>query len=124
MMNGGGILNNEKKFLPDPHNTLLLIGYQAPGTLGRRLQEGDKHVRIMGEEVTVRANVVTIGGYSAHKDSEGLLAFVASSVDTLKHVWAVHGEPRSSMFLVQRIRDYLGINASAPLAGEVVEIQV
>ena len=124
MSNGGRILHHEKRFLPDPNSTLLLIGYQAFGTLGRRLQEGEKHVRIMGQEVNVRARVVTIGGYSAHKDSEGLLQFVASSADTLEQVYTILGEPKSSMFLAQRIRDYLGIRASIPATGDVVEIEV
>ena len=124
MSNGGRILHHEKKFLPDPKSTLLLVGYQAAGTLGRRLQEGQKRVRIHGEEVDVRARIATIGGYSAHKDSDGLLAFVASSVDTLKHVYAVMGEPKAALFLVQRIRDYLGVNASAPVANEVAEIEL
>ena len=124
MSNGGRILHHEKRFLPDPNSTLLLVGYQAVGTLGRRLQEGQKRVRIMGEDVDVRARIETIGGYSAHKDSEGLLEFVASAVDALKQVYAILGEPKSSLFLVQRIRDYLGIKAGAPVAGETVEVDV
>ena len=124
MSNGGRILHHEKRFLPDPKSTLLLVGYQAVGTLGRRLQEGQKNVRIMGEDVEVRARIETIGGYSAHKDSEGLLAFIESSVDSLEHVWAVMGEPKSALFLVQRIRDYLGLSASAPVAGESTEIEL
>jgi metallo-beta-lactamase family protein len=124
MSNGGRILHHEKRFLPDPNSTLLLIGYQAAGTLGRRLQEGQKQVRIAGEEVSVRARIETIGGYSAHKDSEHLLEFVASSADSLEHVYTILGEPKSSMFLVQRIRDYLGIRASAPVTGDIVEIKV
>ena len=124
MSNGGRILHHEKKFLPDPKSTLLLVGYQAAGTLGRRLQEGQKRVRIHGEDVDVRARIATIGGYSAHKDSDGLLAFVASSVDTLKHVYTVMGEPKSALFLVQRIRDYLGVSASAPVANEVAELEL
>ena len=124
MSNGGRIIHHEKRFLPDPHTTLLLVGYQSPGTLGRRLQDGAKRVHIAGEEVAVRASVMTIGGYSAHKDSQGLMDFVATSADTLKHVYVVLGEPRSSLFLVQRIRDYLGINASAPRQGDIVEIEV
>jgi len=124
MSNGGRILHHEKRFLPDKNSTLLLVGYQAANTLGRRLQEGQKRVRIMGEEVDVRARIETIGGYSAHKDSDALLNFVASSVDSLERVYTILGEPKSSMFLAQRIRDYLGIRTTVPMAGEVAEIQV
>src|SRR3989344_3853662 len=124
MSNGGRIVHHEKHFLPDSRTTLLLVGYQSPGTMGRRLQEGQKRVTIMGESVDVRAKIVTIGGYSAHKDSTGLLEWVSATVDSLKQVYVVMGEPKSSLFLVQRIRDYLGISAIAPRQGDVVEIEL
>ncbi|MES2953632.1 MAG: MBL fold metallo-hydrolase [Patescibacteria group bacterium] len=122
MSNGGRILHHEKKYLPDPNNTLLMLGYQAPGTMGRLLQEGIKNVRIFGDEVPVRARVVSITGYSAHKDSDHLLEFVERSADSLKKVFVVLGEPKSSLFLVQKIRDNLGVNAVMPHAGETVEL--
>jgi len=124
MSNGGRIVHHEKRFLPNSRTTLLLIGYQSPGTMGRRLQEGEKRVTMFGESVDIRAKIVTIGGYSAHKDSNGLLEWVSTTVDTLKRVFVVMGEPRSSMFLVQRIRDYLGVSATAPILGEVVELEL
>jgi len=122
MSNGGRILHHEKRYLPDPKSTLLLAGYQAPGSLGRVLQDGAREVIIMGEHVPVNARVVTISGYSAHKDSEGLLDFVAQTADIVKKVFVVMGEPKSSLTLVQRIRDYLGVSAVAPAAGESVEL--
>ena len=124
MSNGGRIIHHEKRHLGDPKSTLLVIGYQVPGSLGRRLQDGDKHVRILGEDVYVSAKVRTIHGYSAHKDSDHLLQFVANSADTLKNVFVVLGESKSSLFLTQRIRDYLGIEARAPVQGEIVNIDI
>ena len=124
MSNGGRIIHHEKRHLGDPKSTLLVIGYQVPGSLGRRLQDGDKHVRILGEDVYVSAKVRTIHGYSAHKDSDHLLQFVANSADTLKNVFVVLGESKSSLFLTQRIRDYLGIEARAPVPGEIVNIDI
>jgi metallo-beta-lactamase family protein len=124
MSNGGRIIHHEKNYLGDPKSTLLIIGYQAPGSLGRRLQDGDREVTILGERITVRAEIRTIHGYSAHKDSENLLQFVASAADTLQDVFVVLGEPKSRLFLVQRIRDHLGINAHIPAVGSSVTIPV
>ena len=123
MSNGGRILHHEKRYLPDEKSTLLLMGYQAPGSLGRVLQDGGKSVTIMGEHISVRARVASISGYSAHKDANGLLDFVAQTADTVKKVFVVMGEPRASLTLVQRIRDYLGVDAVAPKAGEKVELE-
>ncbi|OGG47977.1 hypothetical protein A2761_01175 [Candidatus Kaiserbacteria bacterium RIFCSPHIGHO2_01_FULL_51_33] len=123
MSHGGRILRHEARCLPDPKSTLLIIGYQVPGSLGRALQDGAKNAVVSGQKVSVRARVVTLSGYSAHKDSEGLFAFVEHTADTLKKVFVVMGEPKSSLFLVQRIRDYLGIDARAPQNGESVELE-
>lgn len=111
---GGRVVHHERHYLPDPNNTLLLTGYQTVGSPGRLIQEGVKTVRITGEEVTVRSHVVTIYGYSGHKDSDGLLNFVENTAEMLKKVFVVMGEPQSSMFLVQKIRDNLGIEAYSP----------
>lgn len=120
MSNGGRVVHHEKNYLPDPKNTLLILGYQAPGTLGRAIQDNLKTVTIFGEHVPVKAQVTTISGYSAHKDSDSLLDFVHHSADALEKVFVVLGEPKASLFLVQRIRDYLGISATAPEAGTEV----
>ncbi len=120
MSSGGRIVHHERHYLPDPNNTLLLTGYQAVGTPGRLIQEGLKTVHISGEDVVVRARVVTILGYSGHKDSDGLVNFVEDSSDSLKKVFVVMGEPKSSMFLVQKLRDNLGVDAYAPERGDDV----
>lgn len=122
MSSGGRIVHHEKHYLPDPNNTILLIGYQAVGTPGRLIQEGVKTVRISGEYVPVRAHIATISGYSGHKDSDNLLQFVEDMQDTLKKVFVVIGEPKSSLFMVQKLRDNLGIQASAPETGDSVII--
>ncbi len=122
MSTGGRILHHERSYLPDPKSTLLLVGYQSVGTLGRLLQEGAKRVKIFGEEIEVKAQVANIQGYSGHKDSDHLLDFVHQTGDTVKKVFVVMGEPKSALFLVQRIRDYLGLNAAAPVPGESAEL--
>lgn len=123
MSNGGRVVEHHKHYLPDPKSTVLIIGFQAAGTLGRLLQEGAKEVVIGGESIPVRAKVVTIHGYSAHKDVVGLFDFVEGLADSLEKVFIVHAEPTSALFFTQRLRDYLGINAVSPQEGETVSLE-
>ncbi|MDB5204848.1 MAG: RNA-metabolising metallo-beta-lactamase, metallo-beta-lactamase family protein [Candidatus Taylorbacteria bacterium] len=123
MSNGGRVVHHEAHYLPDPRSTLLLIGYQSLGTLGRHIQNGEKFVSIYGNKIPVRANIVTIDGYSSHKDSDHLLEFVANSKDTLKKVFPVMGEPKSALFLAQKIQDNLAIEAYNPKQGESVILE-
>ena len=120
MSSGGRVVHHERQYLPDANNTLLLTGYQTVGSPGRLLQEGVKTVKIAGEYVTVRAHITTIYGYSGHKDSDGLLDFVSNMQDKVKKVFVVMGEPKSAMFLVQKLKDNLAIDASAPEQGDTV----
>ncbi len=123
MSNGGRIIHHEKLYLPDPRSTLLLVGYQAAGTPGRMLQEGAKTIRILGADVAVNAKVVSIFGYSSHKDGDHLFSFVENTAEKVNKVFVVLGEPKSSMFLAQRLRDYLGIDAFVPERGESVTLE-
>lgn len=124
MSNGGRIVHHERHFLPDKNSTILLTGYQTVGSLGRLIQDGVKKVSITGEEVYVKAHVETIFGYSSHKDSDNLLVFVENMADRVKKVFPVMGEPKSAMFLAQKIRDNLGIRAHAPEKDEVVMLDL
>jgi len=118
MSNGGRILHHEMNYLPYKDNTILLIGYQSVGTLGRSIENGVTKVRIMGEDIHIKANVEMISGYSGHKDSDHLVEFVEDTVKTVKKVYLLMGEPKASMFLAQRLRDNLGVEAITPTAGE------
>lgn len=118
MMAGGRILHHARRYLPDPKSILLIIGYQASGSLGRRLVGGAERVVIMDEEITVRAEVRQIGGFSAHADNAQLHAFVDPKRDTLKRVFVVQGEDKQALGFQQEIEDRLGIPASAPMRGE------
>ena len=117
---GGRIIRHERHFLPDPNTTLLLVGYQAVGTLGRQFQDNAKEVTIDGERVLVKAEIKTILGYSSHKDSDHLIEFVATAESTLKKVFVTMGEPKSELFLAQRLRDYIGVNAVVPKLGDTI----
>jgi metallo-beta-lactamase family protein len=125
MSTGGRIMHHEKKYLPLSETTILFVGYQVPGSLGRMIQEGHKEVLINDVKVEVKARVETITGYSGHMDSEGLLNFVeeAGKGGKLKKVFVVMGEPGSSTFLVQKIKDYLEIDAVTPEEGESFELK-
>jgi metallo-beta-lactamase family protein len=125
MSNGGRVLSHERYVLPDVNSTLLIVGYQAAGTIGRRLLEGEKSLHAgQGEVIPVRAHVETLYGYSAHRDSAGLLELVEGAKDSLKQVFVVEGEPAAAAFLTQRINDYLGVKATAPSAGDSAEIEL
>lgn len=114
MSNGGRILRHEKRHLPDKNSTVLLVGYQAPGSLGRLLEEGIKNVTIDNDQVPVKAAIVTLRGFSSHPDREGLFNFAANTADTVKRVFLAMGEPQAANHLAQRLRDYLGVDAIVP----------
>lgn len=124
MSNGGRIVHHEARYLPDPKNILLLVGYQAAGTLGRRIQEGLKEVTIFGEKVKVNAEIVQISGFSAHKDSQHLQEYIGSMHISLKKVFVVLGEPKSQIFLAQKLIEQYHIDAVVPEIGSVAEIEV
>lgn len=122
MSHGGRVLGHELRYLERPETTLLLVGYQTVGSVGRLLQDGVKRVTIDGQDVRVRARISTIRGYSGHADRDQLIDFVAASSERLKKVFVTMGEERSSLFLVQRLRDYLSVDAMAPEAEQVITI--
>ena len=126
MSHGGRIGHWEQKYLPDPSTTLIIVGYQAPGSPGRLLQDGSPHVRLGGVDVRVRAKIETFVGWSAHADRDGLLDFAKATLPEsggrTKNFFVALGEPSSARFLAQRIHDYLGTNAIVPVQGESFEI--
>jgi len=93
MAESGRILHHLKNNIGDPRNTILIVSWQAPHTLGRRLADGERRVRIFGEEYVRRAEVATIGGFSAHAGQAMLLEYAQATGGSLKEVFLVHGEP-------------------------------
>ena len=118
MSHGGRIGKWEAKYLPDPSTTLLIVGYQAPGSPGRLLQDGAPKVRLDGRDVKVRAKVENLTSWSAHADREGLLRFARNCLPRAKTFFVSIGEPSAQRFLAQRIHDYLGAKALVPSQGE------
>jgi metallo-beta-lactamase family protein len=123
MSNGGRIREHEKKLLKNKNNTMLFIGYQAFGTLGREIQEKKNGVvHIDGQSVRVKARIESIHGYSGHKDSDNLIAFVGSSADTVERIFVAMGEPASSQYLAQALRERYGVDVNVPREDDIVEI--
>jgi len=119
---GGRVIKHEEFYLPDERNTILLVGYQTAGSLGRQLVDGAKKVQIHKSKVKVKAHIEAIYGYSAHKDSDHLLEFVGKAGKSLKQVFTVMGEPGSAMHLAQRINDEIGVKAIVPERDIVYEL--
>ena len=137
MLTGGRIMHHLKDFLPDPACTLLFIGYQAEGTLGRHLQSGGKTARIDHAEYEVRCRVVSISGFSAHADVNELTAWLAhfagsaggadasgadASAAPPKRVFLVHGDPDATAPFAERLRRELGLDVQIPSYREVVTL--
>ncbi len=124
MSNGGRILHHERRYLSDPSSTLLFIGFQAEGTLGRRILDGATSVKIFDEIVAVRCRVEAIGGYSAHADQPMILSWIKKGAEggKLKKVFTVQGEENSAIALAAAIRERLGVAAEAPLPDQSVEL--
>lgn len=110
---GGRVIHHEEKYLADPKNTILLVGYQTMGSIGRALLDGAKKVKIYDNEISVKAKIESIMGYSSHKDSDHLVEFAATAKG-VKRIFVAMGEPKSSTFLAQKIRDNLGVEAIYP----------
>lgn len=119
----GRIKHHLKHNLWDPKNTILFVGYQAPGTLGYSLVNGAKKVKIFGEEIAVNARIEYIEGYSGHADQEWLMNFVYSFIDKPKNIFLVHGEEESQIVLKDKIETETKIPVTIPDFGETYDIQ-
>jgi metallo-beta-lactamase family protein len=123
MSSGGRIRAHEKQYLPDKKAAVLFVGYQSPGSLGRRIQEGASQVEIDGDKVRVHAQIDTLSGFSGHADRDQLLNFVEDAGEKITRVFVTMGEPKASAFLAQRIRDFLDVDAVVPEAGQSFDIE-
>ncbi len=122
MATGGRVLHHLAQHLPDPASTVVLVGYQAAGTRGRRLQDGEKELKIHGEMIRVNARVETIGSLSAHADSAELMRWLKGFKRAPRATFIIHGEPDAAAALRERIASELGWNALVPAYKEKVEL--
>ncbi|MBP3708693.1 MAG: MBL fold metallo-hydrolase [Clostridia bacterium] len=118
----GRIKHHLKHNLWDPKNTILFVGYQAIGTLGRKIVDGAKSVKLFGEEVAVNARIEYIEGYSGHADQQGLLNFVYSFIKKPEHIFLVHGEEEGQKILKNKIVESTNLPVTIPDYGETYEL--
>ena len=119
----GRIKHHLKHNIWNPKNTILFVGYQAAGTLGSKIVNGEKQVKIFGEEISVNARIEYIEGYSGHADQEWLLNFVYSFISKPKHIFLVHGEPEGQKVLKKKIEESVEIPVTIPDYGESYKLE-
>ena len=123
MCDVGRIKHHLKHNLWNSKNTILFVGYQAAGTLGRRIVEGAKKVKIFGEEIAVNARIEYIEGYSGHADQEWLMNFIYSFISKPKQIILVHGEVESQSVLKEKILEETNIPVTIPKYGEIYKVE-
>lgn len=119
MCENGRILHHLRNNIENPNNTILIVGFMAKDTLGRRLVEKVKKIKIFGQQHEVQANVVAINSFSSHADANGLVDYVKSCGDRLKQVFIVHGEEEQSNILRKNIKK-LDIKVQVPAKNDIV----
>jgi metallo-beta-lactamase family protein len=123
MAESGRVLHHLKNNIEEPDNTILIVSFQAEGTLGRRLKDGVSPVRIFGEQYDVRARVASIEGYSAHADQAGLLEWAAAlDRNRLQQIFLVHGEPGPATTLAGKLRTDQNTQVTVPVRGQEVRL--
>ena len=122
MATGGRILHHLKAFAPDPRNTIMITGYQVPGTRGASIVAGEKQVRIYGEWVPINAQVANLAMLSAHADADELIRWARGFTSPPKKVFVVHGEPQPADTLRRRLDHELGWQATVPRLNQVFEL--
>jgi metallo-beta-lactamase family protein len=122
MATGGRILHHLKLRLPDPKTTVLLAGFQAPGTRGRSLQDGAKSIRIHGQDIPVGAKVEVMSGFSSHGDRDELLKWLSGFQRPPRQIYLVHGEPEAASALASAIQERYHWNVRPAKDQEIVAL--
>jgi metallo-beta-lactamase family protein len=122
MMNGGRVLHHALRLLPDENATVVFVGYQAAGTLGRRVADGEKQVKVLGQWVPVRCRTEKIGGFSAHADWKEVVRWLEGMPSPPRRVFVTHGEPDAAAAMASRIRERFGWQIEVPHYGERFEL--
>ena len=122
MMNGGRILHHALRLLPDENAVVVFVGYQAAGTLGRRVANGEKQVKVLGQWVPVRCRIEKIGGFSAHADWKEVLRWLQDMPTPPRRVFVTHGEPESADAMARHIHERFTWEIEVPQYGEKFEL--
>lgn len=124
MCNAGRIKHHLKHNLPRPESTVLFVGFQAEGTLGRRIRDGAEMVKILDEEIAVKAQITSIGAFSAHADRDGLLEWFSGFKKDPQNVFVVHGDEEVSLKFGKILQDQRrGSKVEVPTMNQSVEIE-
>lgn len=122
MLTGGKILTILEKYIEDKQTTLLFVGYQAEGSLGRKILDGAKEILINGKKFSVFAEIISLFSFSAHRDQQGILDWLYPRRFNLRKVFLTHGDHQSKENLRLKIMDNLAIETIIPGSGEEIEI--
>ena len=122
MLTGGRVLHHAMRVLPNKDATIIFVGYQAAGTTGRRVLDGEHEVRIMKNWIPVRCHVEKIDGFSAHADWKAVLRWLSGLRVTPKRVFTTHGEPDAAQAMAEHIRERFGWTVEAPRYEESFEL--
>jgi metallo-beta-lactamase family protein len=122
MATGGRVLHHLARYLPDQASTVVLVGFQAAGTRGRRLQDGEPEIKIHGEMIPVRARIETMGSLSAHADSGEIIRWLSGFKKPPRTTFVVHGEPDGAAALAEKITGRLNWNVVVPAYEQTVEL--
>lgn len=120
MATGGRVVHHLKYLLPQARNTVVLTGYQAAGTRGRALQDGEREIKISGRYVRVRAEIVSDDSFSVHADADELVDWLGELPEPPETVYIVHGEPDAAEALAARLRAEADYPVVVPRLGERV----
>ena len=123
MLTGGRVLHHAMRVLPNENATLIFVGYQAAGTVGRRILDGEREVRIMKSWIPVKCHVERVEGFSAHADWKAVLRWLGGLQTTPKTVFTTHGEPEAAEAMAGHIREEFGWNVHVPHYGETIELK-
>lgn len=122
MLTGGRVLHHALRILPDPNATIVFVGFQAAGTAGRRVMDGEPEVKIMGQRLPVRCRIERIGGFSAHADWKEVLRWLEGLPSAPRLAFTTHGEPEASQAMAKRITERFGWRVEVPSYGQTVEL--
>jgi metallo-beta-lactamase family protein len=122
MMTGGRVLHHALRILPDENATVIFVGYQANGTLGRRVQNGEKEVRVLKQWIPVRCHVERVEGFSAHADWKAVLRWLDGLTNAPRAVFTTHGEPDAAEAMAKHIRDHFGWQVIVPQYQQTIEL--
>ena len=122
MCNAGRILHHLRHNLPKPETTVMIVGYQGNGSLGRRLLEGARSVRIFGQEIEVNAKIASMGGLSAHAGQKDLLRWFDSLSESKPQLVLTHGEEKGRKPLAEIILSKYGISPVMPEYGDTITL--